>query len=217
MACSGVLATAGLSGGDADSFTIGVDVSPARAAIEPIRRMLPIVRSRKIPVVWLNWGNRPDRLNLGPSTHHVYDNAGLGPGLGDPLGNGARVLELGSWSAAIVDELADTGDDIHVAKYAMSGFWDTPLDSILRNLEVTTLLFAGVNLDQCVLNTLQDASFRGYDCVLIEQCCATTSPEFCTLATVYNIRQCYGFVTSSEALTTALSVDAAASSDGAWP
>jgi nicotinamidase-related amidase len=184
--------------------SIGVDVSPARAAIAPIQRMLPILRSQDVPIVWLNWGNRPDRLNLGPSTHHVYDNAGLGPGLGGALANGAHVLELGSWSAAIVDEFGDTTDDVHVAKYAMSGFWDTPLDSILRNLGVTTLLFAGVNLDQCVLATLQDASFRGYDCIAVEQCCATTSPAFCTEAAWYNIRQCFGFVTSSEVLAAAL-------------
>lgn len=33
-----------------------------------------------------------------------------------------------------------------------------------------TLLFADVNADQCVLCTLQDAIFRGYDCLLIEDC-----------------------------------------------
>ena len=189
--------------------TIGVDVSPARAAIAPIQQMLPTLRSQGVPVIWVNWGNRPDRLNLGPSTHHVYDRTGSGPGLGDPLANGARVLELGSWCAAIVDELVESGADIHVAKYAMSGFWETHLDSILRNLGMTTLLFAGVNLDQCVLCTLQDASFRGYDCVLVEQCCATTSPAFCAEAALYNIRQCFGFVTSSAALTAALSAKTA--------
>ena len=62
---------------------------------------------------------------------------------------------------AVVDELVSDPADIHVAKYRMSGFPDTPLDSILRNLRVTTLLFAGVNLDQCVLCTLQDANFLG--------------------------------------------------------
>lgn len=185
--------------------TIGVDVASARAAIAPIRQMLPIIRSRDIPVVWVNWGNRPDRLNLGPSTHHVYDGAGLGPGLGHALANGGHVLELGSWCAAIVDELGDDiTHDIHVAKYAMSGFLDTPLDSILRNLGMTTLLFAGVNLDQCVLCTLQDASFRGYDCVLVEQCCATTSPPYCADAALYNVRQCFGFVASAEATAAAL-------------
>ncbi|MGA2943193.1 MAG: cysteine hydrolase family protein, partial [Xanthobacteraceae bacterium] len=82
----------------------------------------------------------------------------------------------------------------------MSGFQDTMLDSILRNLNVTTLLFAGVNADQCVLCTLQSANFLGYDCFLIEDCSATTSPDYCMAATIYNVRQCFGFVTSSEAI-----------------
>ncbi|WP_448560916.1 isochorismatase family protein [Trichothermofontia sp.] len=42
---------------------------------------------------------------------------------------------------------------IGVDKYRMSGFWDTPLDSILRNLGKTTLFFTGVNADQCVMAT----------------------------------------------------------------
>ena len=180
---------------------IGVDVSPARRPIDPLRRLLPGLRGLGVPVVWLNWGNRPDRLNLSPALLHVYNPTGFGVGLGDPLPkSGAPVLEAGSWAAAVVDELMPDTGDIHVAKYRMSGFPDTPLDSILRNIGVTTLLFAGVNLDQCVLCTLQDANFRGYDCLLLEDCAATTSPDFCTAATLYNIRQCFGFVTDGPAL-----------------
>lgn len=180
--------------------SIGVDITPARAPVAPLLDLLPAVRKAGMPVIWLNWGNRPDRLNLGPSTLHTYDMAGLGTGLGQPLKNGARVLELDSWAAAVIDELGNTSGDIHVAKYAMSGFWDTPLDAILRNLQITTLLFAGVNLDQCVLCTLQDASFRGYDCLLLEDCAATTSPEYCAQAALYNIRQCFGFSTMGRQL-----------------
>ena len=180
---------------------IGVDVTPARAPIEPLGRLLPALRARSVPIVWLNWGNRPDRLNLGPSLHNVYDPHGAGVGLGAPLAaDGSRVLEAGGWSAAIVDELAPAPDDVHVAKYRMSGFWDTPLDSILRNLRVDTLLFGGVNVDQCVMATLQDASCLGYDCVLVDDCAATTSPAYCHEATRYNVRQCYGFTTGSDAL-----------------
>jgi hypothetical protein len=123
-------------------------------------------------------------------------------------GSGARVLEAGSWSASIVDGLAARSDDIRLSKYRMSGFADTALDSILRNLNVTTLLFGGVNMDQCVLCTLQDAHFLGYDCLLLEDCSATTSPRFCVDATLYNVRQCFGFVTDSEAITAALPRDA---------
>jgi nicotinamidase-related amidase len=88
----------------------------------------------------------------------------------------------------------------------MSGFRDTALDSILRNLGVSTLLFAGVNMDQCVLCTLQEANFHGYDCILLEDCAATTSPSFCAEATVYNVRQCFGFVTGSSTILAALPI-----------
>jgi nicotinamidase-related amidase len=184
---------------------IGVDVTPARKPITPLQRLLPSLRGERVPVIWLNWGNRPDRLNLSPALLHVYKPSGAGVGLGDALpGSGAKVLERGSWSAAIVEELAPDPSDIHVAKYRMSGFQDTELDSILRNLAVTTVLFAGVNADQCVLCTLQDANFLGYDCLLLEDCVATTSPDYCMSATLYNVRQCFGFVVHSDAIATNL-------------
>jgi nicotinamidase-related amidase len=69
---------------------------------------------------------------------------------------------------------------------------------------VTTLFFAGVNADQCVMTTLQDAMFLGYDVVLVEDCAATTSPEYCMRATLYNVKLLFGFVTASEAIARAI-------------
>jgi nicotinamidase-related amidase len=181
--------------------SIGVDVTPARRPIAPLQRLLPALRDAGVPVVWLNWGNRPDRLNLSPALLHVYNPTGRGCGLGDRLPTtGAAVLEKDSWSAAVVDELRPPLSDIRVDKYRMSGFWDTPLDSILRNLGVTTLLFGGVNADQCVLHTLADGNFLGYDTLMVDDCTATTSPAFCWEATVYNIKQIFGFVVPSNSL-----------------
>jgi nicotinamidase-related amidase len=184
--------------------SIGVDITPARRPIEPLRRAVPWLRDAGTAIVWLNWGNRRDRANLPPGVLHVYDPAGAGGGIGAPVRpGGSPTLQAGSWSAAIVDELKPEPGDIHVDKYRMSGFFDTPLDGILRNLAVTTLLFAGVNSDQCVLHTLADAACLGYDVVLLDDCAATTSPAYCHDATVYNVAQCFGFVTSAEALTNA--------------
>ncbi len=181
--------------------SIGVDVAPARRPIEPLRRAIPWLRAAGAAIVWLNWGNRPDRANLPPGVLHVYDPAGTGRGIGAPARpGGSPTLEAGSWSAAIVDELEPEPGDIHVDKYRMSGFFDTALDGILRNLAVTTLLFAGVNSDQCVLHTLADAACLGYDVVLLSDCAATTSPAYCHDAVVYNVAQCFGFVTSAAAL-----------------
>lgn len=188
--------------------SIGVDVTPARQAIQPLQQLLPQLRQAQVPVVWLNWGNRPDLLNISAGLRHVYNPSGAGVGLGDPLpANGAPVLTQGSWAAAVVAELEAQPQDIWVDKYRMSGFWDTPLDSILRNLGKTTLLLSGVNLDQCVMATLQDANFLGYDCILIRDCSATTSPDYCAQATIYNVNQCFGFVTDSAAIATALNQD----------
>jgi nicotinamidase-related amidase len=140
-------------------------------------------------------------MNISAGLHHVYNPTGEGVGLGSPLPkNGAPVLTKGSWAAAVVDELERQAEDIEVDKYRMSGFWDTPLDSILRNLGKTTLFFAGVNIDQCVMATLQDANFLGYDCILVKDCAATTSPEYCLQATLYNVKQCFGFVAESQAI-----------------
>ena len=181
--------------------SIGVSIAPARLPIQPLLGLLPALRRAGVPVLWVNWGTRPDRLNLSPALRHVYDPTGHGPGLGDPLpGTGSPVLQADSWSAGIVQELVPDPGDVHVAKHRMSGFWDTPLDSILRNLRLDTLLFAGVNLDQCVLHTLADANFLGYDTILVEDCAATTNPDFCREATLLNIRQIFGFTVQSAAL-----------------
>jgi nicotinamidase-related amidase len=184
---------------------LGADYSPDRAPIAPLQRVLPVVRGVGVPVVWVNWGNRPDLMNMPPNQIHLYKPAGQGIGLGDPLpGSGAPVLQKDSWAAAVVDELTIESGDICVDKYRISGFWDTPLDSILKNLGCRSLLFAGVNTDQCVLHSLTDANFLGYGCIMITDCCATTSPQFCADAAVWNVKKCFGFVASSEALLAAL-------------
>jgi ureidoacrylate peracid hydrolase len=180
---------------------IGADYRPARKPIEAINRLLPIMRRESVPVIWLNWGNRRDRMNLSPSVLHVYNRAGDDVGIGGALpGNRSHVLEKGSWGASIVSELNAQPEDVYIDKYRMSGFWDTSLDSILRNLDVDTVLFTGVNVDQCVMATLQDAVCLGYDSILLTDCSATTSPSYCEEATIYNIKQCYGFVASSDNL-----------------
>lgn len=177
---------------------IGGDYRADRTPIAPLQALLPALRSASVPVIWVNWGNRPDLANMAPPQIHLYKNSGTGVGLGDPLPNGrGNVLEKDSWAAAVVDELAPLPGDISVDKHRISGFWDTPLDSILRNLGTKSILFAGCNTDQCVLHTLTDANFLGYGCVMLEDCCATSSPAFCTEATVWNVKKCFGFVSDS--------------------
>jgi nicotinamidase-related amidase len=191
---------------------LGLDYTPDRAPIKPLQTLVPLLRQAEVPVIWVNWGNRPDLLNMPPNQIHLYKPKGEGIGLGDPLPlSRAHVLEKDSWAAAVVDELRPLRGDIMVDKYRISGFWDTPLDSILKNLGTRTILFAGVNTDQCVLCTLTDANFLGYGCILLEDCCATTSPSFCTESTIWNVKKCYGFVTRSDNVAAAI-----AAADGSY-
>jgi nicotinamidase-related amidase len=183
--------------------SMGIDVAPYRALISPINRTTEGLRAAGVPVIWVNWGVRPDRLNLSPGTQHPFNPTGRAPGLAGEVTGSAhphRLLEKGSWGAQIIDELNQDPRDVHVDKHRISGFWDTPLHSILGNLNIKTLLFAGVNADHCVLGTLMDANFHGYDTILLEDCTATTSPEFCLRATLHNVRFCFGFTATSKDL-----------------
>ncbi|WAL68854.1 cysteine hydrolase [Amycolatopsis cynarae] len=188
---------------------IGVDVSVLAPAIDSLRALVPAARAAGLPIVWVNWGNRDDQANLPPGVARVYDPSGRGEGIGATLPRGSKVLTKGSWGAALVDGLTAEPGDVHVDKYRMSGFWDTPLDSILRNLRVDTLFFTGVNSDQCVYATLADAACLGYDVVLVDEASATTSPAYCHDATLYNTRQCYGFSTKATDLLAALAEEEA--------
>ena len=104
-------------------------------------------------------------------------------GLGADLGSGqGRTLVKGEWNSEVYGALApevrlDSGD-LWCDKNRMSGLWSEaqPLFRALSDGKKRTLLFAGVNTDQCVLGTLGDAYNMGWDCVLLEDCCATTSP-----------------------------------------
>lgn len=116
-------------------------------------------------------------------------------GLGAQLpGSQGRVLFRGSWNAELYAPLAAaaTAQDVVCGKNRLSGLWcaDTPLWRHLTTTATTTgiktLLFAGVNTDQCVLGTLADAYNAGWDCVLVEDCCATASPGGAGEAVVFN-------------------------------
>ena len=90
----------------------------------------------------------PDRVDL-RATCHVYEH------LGQPM-----------TPADLADGLDAGESDIRIDKYRIDGFVDTELDSVLRARAITTVLFAGVNADQCVLFTLGHAAQLGYDVVL---------------------------------------------------
>ena len=179
----------------------GIDVAPMRKPIATIAALADAMRTAGARVVWLNWGIRADRANLPASVLYrgkrTPDAAGYGEA--SSAGRGPSLVQ-GSWGAAQVDELRAQAGDLAVMKHRLSGFWDSELDSVLRQAAITTLFFAGINTDRCVFSTLQDAGFLGYDCVLVEDACGTPSPRYVSDAIVFMVRQLHGFTTTSAAV-----------------
>jgi ureidoacrylate peracid hydrolase len=71
---------------------------------------------------------------------------------------------------AVPPQIAPESDDFYVRKHTYSGFFETRLDSVLRNLGAQTLIVAGFATDCCILFTIADAVFRGYRTVLLRDC-----------------------------------------------
>lgn len=188
----------------------GVKVAPMRRPIPVLKRLLPAWRAAGAPVIWVNWGVRPDRANLPPTVlfKGKRSSSGRHDGVGyaqcSPEDRG-RSLVPGEWGAAVVDELAVAPGDFTVFKHRLSGFFDNELDSLLRQQGITTLFYTGVNTDRCVFSTLQDAGFLGYDNVLLADACSTLSPGYVSRAIHYLVQQLHGFVARTDALLPALS------------
>ena len=183
----------------------GISVKPMRKPIATIAALLPAWRAVGGAVVWLNWGVRPDRLNLSPTIQFKGKRSADGVGYAERSAqdHGLSVVQ-GHWGAQVVDELPVSEQDITVFKHRLSGFWDNELDSILRQQGTKTLLFAGVNTDRCVFSSLQDAGFLGYDCVLLSDACSTPSPAYVTKAIHFIVQHLHGFVATTSALLPAL-------------
>lgn len=182
----------------------GLDYHGCREAIPGIQRAIDAARGHGMWVIWVYWHNRPDLRNLGAPTLYSFKHDPDQVGIGQELEKG-RVLTRDEWGAEIVDELKPymEPDDIHVEKVRMSGFYGTHLDQVLRTQGINTLFFTGVNTDQCVTTTMEDAYFRDYNCVLLEDATSTSSPDYCKQAVVFNTKQCWGFVTTTEQLAAA--------------
>ncbi|AHY48338.1 Amidases related to nicotinamidase (plasmid) [Rubrobacter radiotolerans] len=177
----------------------GLDYKGCREAIPGIQRAIEAARGFGMWVVWVYWHNRRDLRNLGAPTLYSFKHDPHQRGIGEDLENGPVLLE-DSWGAAFVDELAplEEEEDIHIEKVRMSGFYGTHLDQVLRTQGINTLFFTGVNTDQCVTTTMEDAYFHDYNAILLEDATSTSSPGYCKDAVVFNAKNCWGFSTTTE-------------------
>ncbi|KAF1911553.1 phosphatidylethanolamine-binding protein [Ampelomyces quisqualis] len=178
------------------------------ATIEPTLKVIERCRREGIQIAWLGWGiTDHDLKRMAPAVQRGFSKTlgwhiGLGAQLPDRQG---RCLFKRSWNAELYEPMRAVAEpgDLFFDKTRMSGLWSTdePLHEYLRATGKQTLLFAGVNTDQCVFGTVSDAYSWGWDCVLINDCTGTMTGRGAQELAEYQVSQNMGFVTNSTALS----------------
>jgi biuret amidohydrolase len=79
----------------------------------------------------------------------------------------------GTFEHEIVEELDPLDDELVIDKNTSSAFNSTGIESLLRNLDVETLVLAGMATDMCVETTARDAADRGFNVIVVEDATAT--------------------------------------------
>lgn len=84
--------------------------------------------------------------------------------------------------------LAPGPDDLTILKPRHSGFFATPLDLLLTQIQAHELILAGIAADMCVQLTAMDAYLRGYRVWVPADCTAAESPQAKENALAYMAR-----------------------------
>ena len=107
----------------------------------------------------------------------IYVNDNFGQWRSDASKVLAYCLRPGSPSARFVERLRPEDEDYFVLKPMHSGFYQTPLDLLLKHLGVTTLILSGIATNSCIQYTAHDAKMRNFQIFVPPDCSAARTRE----------------------------------------
>ncbi|OGN99418.1 MAG: hypothetical protein A2Y89_07225 [Chloroflexi bacterium RBG_13_51_18] len=180
------------------------DEMKVKNIIDRDKKVIDACRNKGIKVVYLRMGYRQDLSNSGgPESPNYYKELGVAAMRMHPELKG-RFLTIGTRDWEIIDELKPQPGDIVVDKHRYNGFTNTELDTILGTYNIKYLLFIGLATNVCVESTLRDAYFHEFFPVLISDGCGNIGPESTQEATIWNVTEVFGWVTTCHDLVKAL-------------
>ncbi|HET7474537.1 MAG TPA: isochorismatase family cysteine hydrolase [Dermatophilaceae bacterium] len=182
--------------------SLGNDVSLLQAAVRPLAAVLRAARATGMPVIHTREGHEPDlsdcppaKLLRGQPSKRIGDEGPYG-----------RILIRGEYGHDIIDELAPAPGETVIDKPGKGAFYRTGLQQVLAESGVTQLIVTGVTTEVCVHTTVREANDRGYEVLVLGDCCASYFPEFHRIALQMVCAQggIFGWVADSADLLEAL-------------